>query len=810
MRKILSLFMITFLYICTSMAENIVMGHITDRKHKPVMFATVTLLDAKTKIPVKSGESNSTGEFSININKLNPDEYILSVTLIGYKKYETEKFVLTSNNVVKNVVLEESTQMLKEATVTAKRSFIEQQADKIVINPEASITTDSENALDILKKAPGISVDNNDNISLKGKQGINVLIDDKPTYVSSEQLASILKGMQGKDIDHIEIIENPSSRYDAEGSSGIINIKTRHNKRTGLNGSVFGGLRYNKKFSENAGFNLNMNFGKLNIYGNYSTNNWTGSNNSVITHKFLTGPDAGTFERTSFNYDYNGHFQNYKAGADYYLTKKQVVSVMFRGSDGSQLNPYTSESRFENSQYQLDSLLKTRSDQENSWHNYTYNINYKLDFDTLGQNLMVDADYARFFYHSLSDQFSQFFDSDGNQTNADLRTVGNQGSKINILTVKTDYEKPINKRFSLEAGTKISLVTNHANMDFDIDGPTNIVSNTDFKPSDMFIYTENINAVYLSGRGKFGKTSVQLGLRVENTNSKGDSKSMDRIDRNHYTNLFPTFFVQHSISKDNQLGFSYSYRIGRPRYNQLNPFIWMIDLYTYVEGNPFLRPQYSNALGLNYTYKNKLITSIGFNNTNDVFTQVLEQDDISKKMYQTDKNLSKSIYLNGSETVQLDITKWWHLNATVTGMYMKFASDYEGVPDFSQWSFMGNMTNTFSLPHDIGLEFSGKGQSKQLWGFYFQNGFYSFDMGVKKSLFSKNGTLKLSLADIFDTNHSNGYSKYGHLDMTSKWHATSRLLNLSFTYRFGKGTFKTRINRSTASSDEESRSGSNR
>ncbi|MCE5174185.1 MAG: outer membrane beta-barrel protein [Bacteroidales bacterium] len=806
MRRILSLFMFTFLYICTSMAENIVMGHITDRKHKPVMFATVTLLDAKTKIPVKSGESNSTGEFSID--KVNPDEYILSITLMGYKKYETEKFVLASNKIVKNVVLEESTQILKEATVTAKRSFIEQQADKIVINPEASITTDSENVLDILKKAPGVSVDDNNNISLKGKQGIKVLIDDKPTYVSAEQLASMLKGMQGKDIDHIEIIENPSSRYDAEGSSGIINIKTKHNRRTGFNGSVFGGLGYNNKFSENTGFNLNMNFGKLNIYGNYSIYTWAGSNNSVITRKFLTGPDIGTFERTFINCDYNGHSHNYKVGADYFLTKKQVVSVMFRESNGLNLSPLTSKSRFEDSRYQLDSLLKTRTDQKDNWHNYTYNVNYKLDFDTLGQNLMVDADYARFFYHSLSDQFSQFFDAGGNQINADSRIVGNQGSKINILTVKTDYEKPINKIFSLEAGTKISLVTNHANMDFNIDGPTNIVSNTDLEPSDKFIYTENINAAYLSGRGQFGKTSVQLGLRMENTNSKGDSKSLDRIDRNHYTNLFPTFFVQHSINKDNQLGLSYSYRIGRPGYNQLNPFMWMIDLYTYVEGNPFLRPQYSNALGLNYTYKNKLITSIGFNNTNDVFTQIIEQDDISKKIYQMDKNLSKSIDLNGSETVQFDITKWWHLNTTVTGMYKKFASDYEGVPDFSRWSFMGNMIHTFSLPHDIGLEFSGRGQSKQLWGYFVNNGFYSFDIGVKKSLFSKNGTLKLSLGDIFDTNHSNGYAKYGHLDVTSKWNGTTRRLNLSFTYRFGKETFKTRVNRSTASSDEESRSSS--
>jgi len=294
-QRLVSVVLLTLLCIGIANADGVVKGRIIDQNNRPVEFATAALLNAKTKIPVKGSESNSAGEFVID--KVTPGEYVLSVTLVGYNKFETEKFASRDKVVEKNVMLHEATQQLKEAVVVAKRKFIEQQADKMVINPEASITTASDNVFDILKKTPGVTVDNNNNISLKGKDGVKVLIDDKPTYVSADQLVSLLKGMQGKDIDRIEIIENPSSRYDAEGNSGIINIKTKHEKRTGINGSFFTGLSYSSNLSENTGFNLNVNLGKLNVYGNYSFYEWRGWNDMYATRRFVTGTNTGAFEQ---------------------------------------------------------------------------------------------------------------------------------------------------------------------------------------------------------------------------------------------------------------------------------------------------------------------------------------------------------------------------------------------------------------------------------------------------------------------------------------------------------------------------------
>lgn len=806
LQRMTSAIMLLMLCAGIAKAEGTVKGRILDQNHRPVEFATAALINAKTKLPVKGSQSNNNGEFVID--KVKEGNYTLSVTLLGYKKFESAQFAMSGRKEIRqDVTLEENTQQLKEATVVAKRKFIEQEADKMVVNPEASITSASENVFDILKKTPGVSVDNNNNISLKGKEGVKVLIDDKPTYVSADQLATLLKGMQGKDIERIEVIENPSARFDAEGNSGIINIKTKHNRRTGFNGSFFTGGSYSGKLAENAGLDLNINSGKLNVYGSYSFYEWRGWNTMDARRNYVTGPYTGAVQLIDSREDYHGNGHNFKVGADYYIAKNHVVSVMARGSYGFNHNKGNSVTSFLDNSMKMDSALHTQSSQNNHWSNTTLNMNYKWDIDTTGRSLTVDADYALFSFHSDNYQNGSYFDGNGNNMNLNSYIAGSQPGKIRIFTAKTDYVHPINKKFSIEAGIKTSFVNNDSQADFSVTDPTNIVWNTGLKPHDQFIYTENINAAYISAKGQFGKTSVQLGLRTENTNSKGDSKSMDRVDTKHYTDIFPSLFVKQALNDNNQLGFSYSYRIGRPSYHILNPFLWMLDQYTYNQGNPFLRPQFTHSLGLNYSYKSMLITSLGFNRTNDLFTDVLYQNDVTKVMYQTMENLSRSIDLNASQTLQFDPAKWWHFNATATVMYKSVTSNTEGTEQFKRWSYSANTTQSFTLPKDFSMELSGRYNSKQLWGNFTVYDSYSVDLGVQKSLFNKKGTLKVSVDDIFNTNKGGGYAKYSNVDINVHNRWDSRQVNVSFTYRFGKDTFKTRADRSTASSEEQSRSG---
>jgi len=786
-------FFSNLLFAATS---GIIKGKIIDKKNKPIEFATANLLNSKTNKFVKGQVSNAKGEFVID--KVSPGEYLLSVTMIGYVKNETEKVVIDSKNnlIERDIVLNENAVQLGAVEVTAKKQFIEQTVDKMVVNPEASITTASENVYEILKKLPGVTIDNSDNISMKGKENVKILIDEKPTYVSSTQLAAMLKGMQGKNIDRIEIIENPSARYDAEGNSGIINIKTKHNKAPGFNGSVFAGTEIARRFGWNGGLDLNMNYGKLNVYGNYSLYNWAGWNGMNATRRFTSTELAGAYQLINTGADYNGQAYNYKVGADYFIKKNHVVSLMLRGSNGHNDNDNNNTTSFADKYLKTDSTLVSTSTSNNRWKNQTYNANYKWDIDSTGQSLTADVDYAWFYYRNPNTQNGIYYGSNGNDLNHDIYVNTLQGNDINIYTAKVDYALPIGKKFNFEAGIKTSFV----NTDSKINMTGYLTQN------DHFIYNEDIQAAYINGRAQLNKTTLQLGLRLENTISKGNSVVSNQENDTSYLKIFPSFFVQQTLNADNNINFKYSYRIGRPDYDMLNPFRWMVDPYTYNVGNPNLKPQFTHSFGLSHSFKGILITSLGYNYTSGLFTQIIKQDDATKSVYQTDENMNNSIDFNVSETFQLQQAKWWRVNGTVTGMYKKIQLDSSVGSKISRWSFNGNVSNNFSLPYQLEMELSGQYSSEQIISNIILRPRYTIDLGVQRKILKDMGTLKVAVSDIFNTGSSGAYAKYDNvnIDVLNKY--DSRRLQISFNYRFGKEDIKTRGNRSTASSEEQSRS----
>jgi len=793
--KLFLLAFMAFVFIQLDAATSI-SGRIIDNKKQPIGFATISLLNSKTNKYVKGETSNENGEFLIE--KVSPGDYILSVTMVGYMKNETEKVVIDSKNTVvkRNIILKENAVQLGTVVVAAKKKFIEQTVDKMVVNPEASVTSAGDNVYEILKKVPGVTIDNNENISLKGKQGVMILVDDKPTYVSAEQLTTLLKSMQGKNVDRIEIMENPPARFDAEGNAGIINIKTKHNKAPGFNGSVNAGTNVSSKARENGGLDLNLNLGKLNVYGNYSYYSWAGWNALDATRRFTSTELAGSYQLINSLDNYHGHAHNYKIGADYFIQKNQVLSFMIRGNTGSNMDEGNSKTSFADVNKTIDTSLTTISSNPNKWDNKTYNVNYKWDIDSTGRSLSIDADYAHFYFRSTSDQNSDFFDKNGNSINKAGTIHSEQGSDIDVITAKIDYVHPINKIYNFEAGMKTSFVTNDSRND--MIGYTN--------QHDKFIYTENIQAGYINGRAQFKKTSLQLGLRLENTNSTGNSVSTNRINKASYLKLFPSFFIQQTLNANNSINFSYSYRIGRPNYNMLNPFVWTLDPYTQNTGNPLLNPQFTHAAKISHTYKGMFITSIGYNYTNDPYTMVLYQNDVTKVVTQTMTNLSNSFDFNASETFQMPVAKWWNINGTVTGLYNEVNSNIGESASFKRWSFNGNITNNFSLPYSINMELSGYYTSYQLMGNVTLNPRYNIDFGIQRKFMKDKIMLKASVNDIFNINKSGGYSKYNNVDIDFENTYNSRRLNVSLSYRFGKDDFKTRANRSTASSEEESRS----
>lgn len=322
-------------------------------------------------------------------------------------------------------------------------------------------------------------------------------------------------------------------------------------------------------------------------------------------------------------------------------------------------------------------------------------------------------------------------------------------------------------------------------------------------PSTIIIYEEDILAAYVNARWQLNKTSLQLGLRLENTYSKGNSLAANEVNDTSYLKLFPSFFVQQQLNDKHNLNFRYSYRIGRPNYQHLNPFRWMVDPYTFNLGNPHLKPQFTHTASLSHSFKNKLISALGFNYTDGMFTEIIRQNDEERTVYQTMENLNSSLDVTLSETLQFQPAKWWRFNGTATGMY-KTISLEEG-DNLSKFSFMGTMSNTFNLPANIDFEVSGRYSSSQLVSNVYVRPRYSLDLGVQRKFFDQKATVKLAVSDLFATNTGSARARHDNVDIEVVNNWNSRRLNLTFSYRFGKDDFKTRANRSTASSDETMR-----
>jgi len=774
----------------------IVKGMVVNSQNQAIEFATAALLNPGTNNIEKGAACNEKGFFIIeNVAK---GEYILSVRMLGYDTSETERVIIEIEDqmVEKTIVLKETAQLIGEVVVTAKYSFVEQTADKLIINPNASIISSSESVYDILKKSPGVNIDNNDNITLKGMQGVIIMIDDKPTYLSSSELAPLLKGMIGKNIKSIEIIENPSARYDAEGNAGIINIKTKHNKAPGFNGSVNSGITFTRTVGGNAGADLNMNVGKLNVYGNFAFYDWKGWSEMNATRRFTSEAMNGAYQIIKNENNSDGNAYNYKTGADYYIAKNHVISFMLRGNAGHNDMIDDGNTSFTDRFKVIDSTLVSLADRRETWGSQTFNLNYKWDIDSIGRSLTVDADYARFLNTGSSNQTSKFFDDLFVDMNKDIFLNSDLRNNIDILSAKIDYVHPLNKTYSFEAGLKNSNVKTNSK--------ASMVGFYD--QNDRFIFEENIQAAYASGRAQFEKTSVQVGVRVENTISTGNSVSIDQVDKKNYLEVFPSVFIQQNLKHEQTLGLRYSYRIGRPNYHLLNPFVWIIDPYTYNIGNPNLKPQFTHSLALNHTFKGKLFSSIGYNYTRDLFTEVISQNDETNAIYQTMENFGHSTDFNLTETIQLQPTKWWRLNGTAIGMYKKVTVNESSSTEFERWSYIVNMGNSFTLPHKISLELNGNYMSKQLVGNFTIKPRYSIDLGMQIRVLNDKGSIRASFSDIFNTSSFGAYSKYGNIDLDVNNRFETQRLNISFNYRFGKSEFKTRANRSTSSSEEQGRS----
>lgn len=806
MKKIsaLTIILLSFVATGTSFAQgpgSRISGSVTGEKQQPAAYVTVTLVKVADTSLVKGAITDEAGAYSFQEGA--SGKFMIVASQVGMNKAYSKPFEYDPAGAgyqVPDLTLTRNTRVLKGVNVTASKPFIQHEIDKTVVNVENSIVSAGSSAWEILQKSPGVNVDNSNNsIHLQGKTGVVIYIDGKPTYLSQDQLANRLKNMDASTIKSIEIMTQPSAKFDAAGNAGIINIITKKNKQKGFNGSITAGFAQASYARENAGINLNYRNGKINLFGNYNYNHAIVRNDNYITRNFHDGQNKALSTRTE-QYGVtktSAHTHDFKAGIDFYLDEKNTIGLMVNGSINPSMFRTRNTTWFKNPDGSLQSNSLTHNINKGDWTNYTYDLNYRGRYDSTGRELDVDVAYARFDNSLRQDFHTDTYDGNGTSfpdspadPNPNIRK-SMVPSIIDIKTAKIDYTLPLKGNAKLEFGAKYSMVNSDNDVRYNkLDNQTQqwVYDSA----SNHFDYSENINAAYVNLSKKLRKGwSLQLGLRGEQTVSKGRQLANDSSFKRNYFELFPSVFLSKQLDKNNLVNLSYSRRIDRPDYQSLNPFRYYLDPYTYEEGNPFLQPQLSNSIKFTYAYKSVFSAGLSYSNTTDVMSQVLRQDDSAKITYQTEENLSKMKNLGLDVTLSIPVTKWWMSNNFINVFYNVYQGEFLGGNlDFGQTAYTFNTTNTFTLPRHFSMELSGSYQSRMLWSIFTIKPQYILSAGVQKTILKDKGTLKLNVNDIFNTMHSHASVKYQNLDLMSQNHWDSRRVSLTFTYRFHKGNVK--------------------
>lgn len=779
---------------------------VNDNTGKLAEGATALLFKNGKTTVYRTALSDKTGK--VLIENIDTGSYVLSITMLGFEKYSSEKFSITSAQptlILPSIKLNQAAKQLNEVVVETKKPFIEKKFDKLIVNLENSIVASGGTLLEALEKAPGITTNQESTISLNGKQGITVMIDGKPTPLSGSDLINYLKSIPATSAEQLEIMTNPSSKYDASGSAGIINIKLKKDQRFGFNGNL--ALNYGQGVYGKPSGSLNLNYRdkKWNFFGNYAHSEPLGFTKFDINRKFFSGATVqSVFDQRSF---IKQPIKNdvIKVGTDYFLNKNTTIGFISTYIDSRSHRDGSTNSIITDANGNLLSTTKNNNILNEDRGNLFINLNLKKGIGAKGKEITVDADYGRFNSDNLQNFATEIFDASGSPTSTDyLKT--DQFGNLSVKSIKADYTNPIGKTDKLEAGIKSSIVITDNDISFFTGTPGNEV--LDVNRSNHFIYEENINAAYLNYAKQFKNFDFQAGLRAEHTNTEGTQLATGHHFSRNYISLFPTLFLNQKLGKLHQLSISYRRSIDRPSYRQLNPFRLFVDPYTYVVGDPQLKPMINNNYELGYTLKSKYIFTLAYSRTKDVITDIFEQDDVTRISNQIPANLQTFRQYSFSANVPFQIRKGINSNLNASMFQSIYESPLQGgnlSNKYFSWNI--NMNNSFALGKGWAAELNGIYNSQIAWGLFMIRDLAAVSAGIQKTTNNKMSTFRLSGTDLLSTNHIAVLVKYQNMDFFTDRRWDSRVVNFSYVQRFGKSTVAQSRRRNTGVEDEKRRAG---
>lgn len=820
-RKVLLLTLVICIATVKIFAQTVGEGKISGKiieetTSEPVPFATTILLDKKTKATIKVVQSDIDGNFMItNIPK---GVFTFKASYLGFQTMVRDSVSITDQ--VKDInfgsikMKQAKGNLLNEVTITAQKPTMQLGIDKKVFSVDQSLVSEGGSATDLLQNVPSVQTDIEGNVSLRGSSGVRVLIDGKPSLIGGGNVAQILQSIPASSIESVELITNPSAKYDAEGQSGIINIVLKKNKKLGLNGSLAltGGNRENY----NANTSLSFQNSKVNLFGNYSYRHGYRIGNGFNNITYLNAPvDAlGYTNQNNDSRDLNkGH--NLKAGLDYYLAEKTVVSfaagVNVRNGNETE---FLNIDQFTPNYSPL--LLSNRTNNETQKNNsYNFNLDFSQKFKDPKEEITANFSFSEGNNDNYQIYNTAIYNIKGATANEIEIQRTDRDSYNKNYTAQVDYTKPLGNFGKLEAGYRSQIRISESNTFADQLSPINGGFDFNYALSNDFNNKDQVHAIYANYQNQIKNFGYQIGLRAEDALLETQMGAYD-INSNiaftpgevAYRRIYPSVFLTQKFKGEQQLQASYSRRVNRPRGWDTNPFLDVSDPFNHSQGNPNLLPEDVHAFELSYSKffeKFSIISSAYMRRTNDVIQRVRTDPDENGITLTTAQNLTRSV-ASGLELIgKFNLVKKWDFTANVN----LYQNNITGVPEFgiienSGFSYNANLTNNFSLPHGITLQIRGDYRSREVMAQGIRRAMYGLDGGAKYDI-NKKASLSLNVRDIFASRRwqmeTTGATSV--VDFSRLWGGTQA--NLTFSYRFGKTDFsfkKTKKDEDTQSNEE--------
>ena len=757
-------------------------GKLLDQEKITIPFATVAVMKAPDSTIVTGSTTDIDGNFELKAPK--PGEYYLRFSAIGYSSTFSSRFKVEDSNFSRDfgaVVMKEEATMLNEVMIETWRPQVTMKGGNLDVRVEGTPLASGSTAYEVLSRAPGVMVDQDGNFTLNGKAGVSIMLDGRFTYMSQQDLKTLLEGMSAEEIESIEVITNPSAKYDAEGNGGILNIKLKKNSLAGFNGRAYAGYKFNNIHGYNAGANLNYKKGDWNSFLNFDLRR-TGREREAYMSKGFQLEDQRSSLVEQDNIEKVTRIRpSVRFGTDYSINDKHLIGVM------ADLSYQRSENDWRSSGNIFDYIedetigLSSINFNEEEFNNNRFNLHYEGKLDEKGTELSANLDYVQLDNRSVSSfDNSYFFEASGLEENEEL--FSNSLNDYEILSAQIDFTTSLSENSQLDLGVKASEVISESDLEFLINNEGSL--ELDPSRSNEFRYEENIYAAYANFSSNLGeKWNLNAGLRLEQTNAKGISATMNQTNENNYLEWFPSISLDQKVSDNYQLNYAYNRRILRPDYERLNPFIFYIDPYTYVDGNPDLQPQIGNSFQLTQRFFGKYNLMLNYDKVNDFIGEVPYQDPETSVTAFSIRNMDSYQNYGATLVAPLQISKSWNTTNTIVLSNFKYGVTVNETSVENQGTyFMAQSTHRLNLPSEFSVELNAKYEGPVVYGIYSIDQRFGVDIGLKKSFLNERLDITLNANDIFRSTRIVGDSNVNGNTTYVDQYMGGRSLGLNISY----------------------------